>query len=113
VQMIGFNRAVRRTGMSVEVCVLASGSAGNCTVVRSPAGVLLIDCGIGPRVAAGRLEGTGVRVADVSGIVLTHLDTDHFCGNWLNTILNRRLNLYCHESRVEDMIRLALGPAPA
>jgi phosphoribosyl 1,2-cyclic phosphodiesterase len=99
--------------MSVEVCVLASGSGGNCTVLRTPAGVLLVDCGIGPRVAAGRLEGTGVRVADVSGIVLTHLDTDHFCRNWANRIVNRNLNVYCHESRVDDLIRLALGASPA
>jgi phosphoribosyl 1,2-cyclic phosphodiesterase len=99
--------------MSVEVCVLASGSGGNCTVVRTPGGVLLVDCGIGPRVAAGRLEGTGVRVKDVGGIVLTHLDSDHFSRNWLNTILTRKLTVFCHESRVDDVIRLALGPSAA
>ena len=47
--------------MSIELCVLASGSAGNCTVLRTPAGIVLIDAGIGPRTAAGRLKGTGVR----------------------------------------------------
>ncbi len=35
--------------MSIEICVLASGSQGNCTAVRTPSGVFLIDCGIGPR----------------------------------------------------------------
>ena len=99
--------------MSVEVCVLASGSAGNCTVVRTPAGALLLDCGIGPRTAAQRLAGTGVSVADVVGICLTHLDHDHFNRNWLATIFNRNLALFCHESRVDDVIRLALGPAQA
>jgi phosphoribosyl 1,2-cyclic phosphodiesterase len=99
--------------MSVEVCVLASGSAGNCTVVRTPAGALLIDCGIGPRTAARRLAGTGVSVADVEGICLTHLDHDHFCRTWLNTILGRGITVYCHESRVDDLIRMALGPAPS
>ena len=98
--------------MSVEVCVLASGSAGNCTVVRTPAGALLIDCGIGPRTAAQRLAGTGVSVADVAGICLTHLDHDHFCRNWLKTIFNRGITVYCHESRVDDLVRMALGPAP-
>src|SRR5687768_11309119 len=99
--------------MSVELCVLASGSAGNCTVVRTPAGVLLLDAGIGPRTAAHRLAGTGVSVADVSGICLTHLDHDHFNRNWLNNILSRRLHVFCHESAVDDLIRAALGRAPA
>ena len=99
--------------MSVEVCVLASGSAGNCTVVRTPAGALLLDCGIGPRTAAQRLAGTGISVADVAGICLTHLDHDHFNRNWLGTLLGRGINVYCHESRVDDVIRMALGAAPA
>ena len=99
--------------MSLEVCVLASGSAGNCTVVRTPAGTLLIDAGIGPRTAAQRLAGTGASVSDVAGICLTHLDHDHFNKNWLTSILNRGINVYCHESRVDDLVRVALGPRPA
>src|SRR6185436_19723089 len=99
-----FKRAVRETRMSLEVCVLASGSAGNCTVVRTPAGTLLIDAGIGPRTAAQRLAGTGASVSDVSGICLTHLDHDHFNRNWLATVLGRDVNLYCHESRVDDLL---------
>jgi len=99
--------------MSLEVCVLASGSAGNCTVVRTPAGTLLIDAGIGPRTAAQRLAGTGASVSDVSGICLTHLDHDHFNKNWLTSILNRGINVYCPESRVDDLVRVALGPRPA
>ena len=99
--------------MSVELCVLASGSAGNCTVVRTPAGVLLLDAGIGPRTAAHRLAGTGVSVADVGVICLTHLDHDHFNRNWLNSILGRKLHVFCHETAVDDLIRAALGRAPA
>src|SRR3954469_21768483 len=102
-----------RTGMSVEVCVLASGSAGNCTVVRTPAGTLLVDAGIGPRTASQRLAGTGASVAEVSGICLTHLDHDHFNKNWLTAILSRGINVFCHESRVDDLVRVALGPRPS
>ena len=98
--------------MSVEVCVLASGSAGNCTVVRTPAGVVLIDAGIGPRTVSQRLAGTDVSARDVAGICLTHLDHDHFNRNWLATILGRGIKVFCHESRVDDLVRVALGPAP-
>jgi hypothetical protein len=38
--------------MTLELCVLASGSAGNASIVRAPSGVLLIDAGIGPRTFA-------------------------------------------------------------
>lgn len=93
--------------MSIEVCVLASGSAGNCTVVRSPGGVVLIDAGIGPRTAAQRMTGTGVAVADVSAICLTHLDRDHFNFNWLSTIDRNGVRLFCHANRAGELASLA------
>ena len=99
--------------MSIELCVLASGSAGNCTVVRTPGGALLIDAGIGPRTAATRLAGTGVGVSEITGICLTHLDRDHFNRNWLNAIRSRGVRVFCHEGCVDDLIRVALGPTPA
>jgi hypothetical protein len=52
--------------MSLEICVLASGSAGNAAILRSPAGILLIDAGIGPRTLAKRLDGTGVRLGEIA-----------------------------------------------
>jgi phosphoribosyl 1,2-cyclic phosphodiesterase len=95
--------------MAVELCVLASGSAGNCTVVRTPSGVMLIDAGIGPRIAAARLTGTGVSVADVSAVCLTHLDRDHFSPSWVNTIVRRGIRVFCHARRVADLIRYTVG----
>lgn len=97
--------------MSIELCVLASGSAGNCTAVRTPAGVMLIDAGLGPRTTAQRMAGTGVCVADVSAVCLTHLDHDHFSRNWLTTILNRGIRVFCHASRVNDAVRTVLHPS--
>ena len=90
--------------MSIELCVLASGSGGNCSVVRTPAGVMLIDAGIGPRIAARRMDGTGVSVRDVRALCLTHLDGDHFTPNWARTILERNIRVFCHESRVDELI---------
>jgi len=92
--------------MSIEVCVLASGSLGNCSVVRTPGGVVLIDAGIGPRTTAKRLDGTGVRVRDIRAICLTHLDSDHFRASWLGTVLNHQIKIFCHRSRVQDVIEI-------
>jgi len=93
--------------MSVQFCFLASGSGGNCTLVRTPAGVMLIDAGIGPRTAATRMCGTGVRVADISAICLTHLDSDHFNLNWVDAVVGRGVPIYCHRTRTSDLERIA------
>jgi len=91
----------------MEMCILASGSAGNCTIVRCPTGVMLIDVGIGPRVTAKRMGGTGVCTADVKAICLTHLDRDHFCGNWLASIVRHGIAVYCHCQRVDELMAIA------
>jgi len=97
--------------MSMDVCVLASGSGGNCTVVRTPTGIVLIDAGIGPRTFAARMNGTGATLRDVSAICLTHLDRDHFSPIWADTIISRGIRLFCHAARVEELISICPGIA--
>jgi phosphoribosyl 1,2-cyclic phosphodiesterase len=92
--------------MAVELCVLASGSGGNCTVVRAPTGVMLIDAGVGPRATATRMSDTGVRVRDVSAICLTHLDRDHFGLSWVSTVVRHQIRVFCHASRVADVAEI-------
>lgn len=97
--------------MSLELCVLGSGSGGNSTVIRAPWGTFLIDAGFGPRTTAQRMCGSaggqggiGVDVPDVSAIVLTHLDHDHFNHNWLQTILKRGIRVFCARKRVREIV---------
>jgi phosphoribosyl 1,2-cyclic phosphodiesterase len=97
------------TRMSLEVCVLASGSGGNCTVVRTPGGVVLVDAGIGPRTTAIRMNGTGATVRDITAICLTHLDRDHFSLGWVGTIRSRGIRVFCHIDRMDDLIRMSDG----
>lgn len=89
--------------MSLELCILASGSAGNAAILRAPTGVLLIDAGIGPRTLAERLDGTGVDVRDISALCLTHLDGDHFSERWTATLKRLRAPLYCHGDKTKDL----------
>jgi len=93
--------------MSLELCILASGSSGNAALLRSPAGVVLIDIGIGPRTCARRLTGTGVTLADISAVCLTHLDSDHFNANWIKTLIRQNIGLFCHVDRIEQILRAA------
>ena len=89
--------------MTLELCVLASGSAGNASIVRAPSGVLLIDAGIGPRTLAERLAGTGVGLDDIGAVCLTHLDRDHFSPTWASTLLRLDVPIYCHMDKVGSL----------
>jgi phosphoribosyl 1,2-cyclic phosphodiesterase len=70
----------------LSFCVLGSGSAGNCTLVRLRAGGtdrhVLIDAGLSPRQTARRLGPLGIGLDDISDILLTHVDYDHFHPGW-------------------------------
>ncbi|HWP39638.1 MAG TPA: MBL fold metallo-hydrolase [Tepidisphaeraceae bacterium] len=100
--------------MCLQMCILASGSAGNCAVLRAAAGqALLLDAGIGPRTTARRLCGTGVSLGDIRAICLSHLDHDHFCPTWLRTIHQQGIRVFCHENHDPQLrARLAALQSP-
>jgi phosphoribosyl 1,2-cyclic phosphodiesterase len=79
-------------GASGALCVLASGSRGNCSVLvipatdKAPRRVYLIDAGLSPRRTALLLNDRGIRPDEVDAIVYTHLDTDHCYAGWTKAI---------------------------
>ncbi len=93
--------------MSLSLSILASGSSGNCSVLRSPSGAILIDCGIGPRTAASRMKNLDLTVENISAICLTHLDSDHFSQSWLRRIIQAGIAVYCHQSRAQELANLS------
>src|SRR5580658_1666041 len=95
-----------RTRMSIQLCILASGSSGNCAAVRTPGGIFLIDCGIGPRTAAARLNTAGVQINEIRAICLTHLDRDHFNLGWISTLLRQQIHVFCAADRVADLLQI-------
>lgn len=63
--------------MALKFCSFASGSSGNCYMVKSDHTTLLVDVGItGKRVFAG-LEERGVEPEEIDGILITHEHIDH------------------------------------
>jgi phosphoribosyl 1,2-cyclic phosphodiesterase len=82
--------------MSLSFCVLASGSAGNCTVVRAGERVVLVDAGISPRRVAAGLARLGISPRDVNEILLTHLDWDHLHTGWVSLSRSRALRFHVH-----------------
>jgi ribonuclease BN (tRNA processing enzyme) len=93
---------------SVELCVLGSGSAGNCAAVRFGGGpLLLIDCGLAPRATAERLAAVGASIDDVVAVCLTHLDRDHFAPVWGPTLVRRGISLCCPADRADEAVAAA------
>jgi len=77
---------------SGALCVLASGSSGNCSVLVVPKTettarrVILIDAGLSPSRTAQFLHTRGIRPDEVDEIIFTHLDSDHCHSGWPRAI---------------------------
>lgn len=98
---------------SLALSVLGSGSGGNCSVIRTPAGLLLIDAGIGPRSTGRRLaeitRDRSVGLEDIAAVCLTHLDHDHCNPNWFQTYRKRAIRVFCHAGCSDDLLDRATG----
>lgn len=90
----------------LSLAVLASGSSGNCTLVRLDGDgsgrrrYLLIDAGLSPRATAGRLDPLGVTLDDVDDILLTHLDHDHLAAGWAKAVQRHDIAVHVHRRHV-------------
>lgn len=61
----------------IQVAVLSSGSAGNCTYIGDGHAGLLIDCGLSTRQIKTRLQSLGLGDASIDAVLITHEHTDH------------------------------------
>jgi len=66
--------------MSVRVCVLGSGSKGNCTLVATEKTRLLIDAGLSCRETYARLAAINESPEGLAAVVISHEHTDHING---------------------------------
>lgn len=98
----------------MEVCTLASGSSGNCLLVRGEQTNILIDAGISARRITTGLKTLGVAPEQLDAVLVTHSHTDHISGL---TTLTKKLRvpvyatpetadqLYCKVPGIEGLIR--------
>jgi phosphoribosyl 1,2-cyclic phosphodiesterase len=66
--------------LSLRICVLASGSRGNCTWIATERTRLLIDAGLSKRETYRRLRAVGERPETCDGVVISHEHLDHVSG---------------------------------
>lgn len=76
--------------MSVEICVLGSGSGGNCTYIGTPRTRVLVDAGFSMKETARRLATIHVSLESIHAIIISHEHADHVHGV---EIMARHLNV--------------------
>jgi Beta-lactamase superfamily domain len=86
--------------MFPRLTVLASGSAGNSSLLEANGFGLLIDIGLGPRQLSARLAASGRSWQNVRAVLLTHTHGDHWNARTLATLHSKRIPLYCHEEHL-------------
>lgn len=81
--------------VTLRFCSIASGSSGNCYLVRTDDTVLLVDAGISCKKIEEGLEAAGTKLADVEALLVTHEHTDHVRG--IKPLTNKLpgLEVYC------------------
>lgn len=98
---------------AAHLCVLASGSSGNCSVLRvrsdsgRPVRTALLDAGISPTRTRRLLAERGIAIGEIDDIVLTHLDTDHFHPGW-RRVRDCRATLRLHKRHLGKAQRRGL-----
>lgn len=63
--------------MALKFCSIASGSSGNCYLVKSENNAVLVDAGIAGNRIIDRLAQRDITLADIDGIFITHEHVDH------------------------------------
>lgn len=87
------------------LCVLASGSRGNCSVLVTTRAdgrrdAVLFDLGLSPRRTRQSLDALGLSIDDVRAAVVTHLDSDHCHSGWARG-RGDSFPLYVHEHHLD------------
>jgi len=90
--------------MTLNLCILASGSSGNCIYVGTEQTTILVDAGLSGRETALRAAQIGLSLDQLAGICLSHEHTDHAQGIG---VLHRRFKvpLYANSGTIEGVCR--------
>lgn len=80
--------------MGLSFCSLASGSSGNCYIIKSSEAVILIDAGISTKKIHNSIDELGVLRSEINGVFITHEHSDHIKALPVLTKKNPEWNIY-------------------
>jgi phosphoribosyl 1,2-cyclic phosphodiesterase len=82
--------------VTLRFSVLASGSAGNASLIEADGFGVLLDSGLGPRQLSARLAAVGSDWHHVHAVLLTHTHGDHWNERTLTHLCRHQVPFYCH-----------------
>jgi len=88
--------------MDLALCSLASGSSGNCYLLKSNRAAILIDAGISGKQIGLRLSELGLSVSDLNGVFITHEHSDHTQGIAV-LVKTEGVRIYLNEKTLEGI----------
>ena len=97
----------------MQICVLNSGSSGNCLFLSSGGTSILVDAGISFLKIRKRLEAIGHEPSELSAVLVTHEHSDHCTGLPMLCAKVPGLTLYANyetSQGVEDAVRADIKP---
>lgn len=99
--------------MSISLCVLGSGSAGNCTLIllhnsEQTDRFILLDAGLSPRETAKRLGPLGITLQQITDVLITHLDQDHLNRGWVSPKRCRSFNWHISRRHLSEAFAAGL-----
>ncbi|MCQ2053464.1 MAG: MBL fold metallo-hydrolase [archaeon] len=82
--------------MSLEVHILASGSSGNCTVVKTEDRAIMVDAGLSHKKIQSLMNVNGIDSNEIEALLITHEHSDHVEGAG---VIARKLGIpiYCNQ----------------
>ena len=89
--------------MGINLQVLGSTSAGNCTVIWDNRNALLIDCGFSQKYIYQNLKDINLDFTHISGLLITHTHTDHVNKSILSRFVKEHIPIYCHKKVYKDL----------
>jgi phosphoribosyl 1,2-cyclic phosphodiesterase len=85
----------------VKICVLRSGSSGNCTIIEYQGSYILLDAGgMSQKRIKELLSEVNISLEHISGLIITHTHSDHINYSALKVCEKFKIPVYIHEDNL-------------
>jgi phosphoribosyl 1,2-cyclic phosphodiesterase len=91
--------------LTLNFCILASGSSGNCSIIWTERAAILVDCGCSSKYITKNLYNLGILPENLKAAVVTHAHTDHINRSGLSFLYKYNISIYLHEYIFSDVVK--------
>lgn len=85
----------------MKICVLRSGSSGNCSIIEYQGSYILLDAGgMSQRRIKELLSEINVPLENISGLIITHTHSDHLNYSAIKVCEKYKIPVYIHEDNL-------------